>query len=87
VQFDLNVVVSLVGRDIICMHASEDDVALRDLPSSCTKTTHTSLQFVVVVVVSCIVWLVGIEPACTRRGCTSDNSHMAAHSVLVVVVS
>jgi hypothetical protein len=87
VQFVLNVVVSLVDRDIICMHASEDDVALRDLPSSCIKTTHTSLQFVVVVVVSCIVWLVGIEPACTRRGCTSDNSHMAAHSVLVVVVS
>jgi hypothetical protein len=86
VQFVLNVVVSLVDRDIICMHASEDDVALRDLPSSCIKTTHTSLQFVVVVV-SCIVWLVGIEPACTRRGCTSDNSHMAAHSVLVVVVS
>jgi hypothetical protein len=86
VQFVLNVVVSLVDRDIICMHASEDDVALRDLPSSCIKTTHTSLKFVVVVV-SCIVWLVGIEPACTRRGCTSDNSHMAAHSVLVVVVS
>jgi hypothetical protein len=56
------------------MNPPENDAPGMHLPSSCTKNTHTAVQLVVVVVVSSfIVWLVGIESACIRRGCTTPQ--------------
>jgi hypothetical protein len=65
----------LVGiKSVSCMNPPENDAPGMHLPSSCTKNTHTAVQLVVVVVVSSfIVWLVGIESACIRRGCTTPQ--------------